>query len=170
MQVCLFDAVAAPFKARSLSPQVIGSMTGRRPAPRLSRIEACLTHRPAVTLEFILTRLLRGLTILRIGNQVRRGRRLRPTTLILKPGWRGDRFILAHAGIPAVIRVVGVIVRNAAPPIRRVIIRKRCEIKAEPYAAPTPAPGPPKAASPAIPIPIPAAPSAVAAMPTHVTA
>ena len=155
MQVCLFDAVAAPFKARSLSPQVVGSITGRRPAPRLSRIEAGLTHRPLMTLEFVLTRLFRGLTILRISNEIRGTRGLSGPlrsnpALIRDPGWRGDRFILRHVGIPAVIGVVGVIVRNAYPIIGRVIIRQSREIKAEPQAAPTPAPRPPLAASPSV--------------------
>src|ERR1700684_2469911 len=115
MPVCLFDAVAAPFKARSLSPQVVGSIAGRRPATGLRRIEAGLAHRPLMTLEFVLTRLFRGLTILWVGNQIRRSRRLggplrSNPALILDLRRRGDRFILPHAGIPAVIRIVGVVV------------------------------------------------------------
>jgi hypothetical protein len=126
----LFDAVAAPFQARSLSPQIVGSVARRCPAPRLSRIKAGLAHRPLMALEFILARLLLGLTVLRVGNQVRPSRRSPLTAiLILKTGWRSNRFVLTHTGIPAVVGVIGVIVRNPAPPIGRVIIRQRCEIK-----------------------------------------
>src|SRR5580698_7377903 len=161
IRVCLFDAVAAPFKAGSLGPKVVGSIAGRRSAAGLSRVKAGLANRPAITLEFVLALLFLGLTILWVGNEVRRARRSWSATLSLQSGRRRDGLILAHAGIPAVVSVIGVIVRNAAPPIGGVVIGKRCEIEAERYAAPTPAPRPPKAAAPAV---------AIAAMPSAITA
>jgi hypothetical protein len=48
---------------------------------------------------------------------------------------------LAHRGIPQEVRIVRVVVRNAAVPIGRVIIRQGCEIKPQTDATPSPAPG-----------------------------
>src|SRR3984957_18537906 len=131
------DAVSAAFQTGGLRSEVVRPVAGRRPTPGLSRVKPRLRRGPAMAFELVLAQLLLALTVLRIGDEFRRPRSLAAGSGSLAAGliddfcrWRHS-FVLTDSAVPDVVIVVGVIIRNAAPPIGRVVIGKRREIKAQ---------------------------------------
>src|SRR5271170_620682 len=110
----LLDAITAGLEARCLGAIVIGQVATHRPAPSRSRIISELRDRPAIALVPVPDLLILALAVLRIDHQF--GRRL-PLGLTWCTGRLSYGPILAHGGIPQEVRIVRVIVRNAAVPI-----------------------------------------------------
>src|ERR1700689_512592 len=119
----LLDAITAALETGRLCSHVIRTGPRPRPACGLGGVEPRLGGGPAMALELVLTQLIVALTILGVRNQLR-GRR----SLALKPGRRTHRFVLADRGVPPIIGVVRIVIRNPAPPIGRVIIGKSRKI------------------------------------------
>ena len=160
----LLHAVAAAFQAGRLRTHVVAALV-RRCRRAQARVKAALAHRPLMAVELVLRLLIGALPVLRVRDQIgtarrRGGCRRAVGHLRLQAGRRRDGHVLAGVRIPGVIGVVGVIVRNAAPIVGRVVIRQRREIEPNPE-TPTPAPAAPAAA----PAPVPAAAPATVAAP-----
>src|SRR5579863_8817281 len=155
-------AVVAGLEAGGLGAHVAlarrGAVTRLR-GSGLRRIKSGLRHRPAAALISVL--LLLGLRLpgLRIGEQFRgdRGRacgcRCALRRCLAEIGGRIDLLVLTGVPIPKVVRAVGVVVGNAAPPERVVVPRQEWHVDTEPPSPPAAAieaPAPAVAAAPAI--------------------
>jgi hypothetical protein len=160
------DRVPATLQARRLGAHVVRALV-RRGCAAGGGVIAGLAGRPLMALELVLPLLIRALTVLGIGDEVRSRRRAARAALHLRGEAvrRGNRLVLPRVRVIDVVRVIGVVVGNAAPVIRLVVERQAREVQPETKAAPAPTP----AAAPPTPTAAPAAPAAVVpAVPTGI--
>src|SRR6185437_2641260 len=132
----LLNAVAARLQAgRDGTPILLAAgwiLSGSRATPRLGGFEAGLVGRPAMAFVAILRLLILALTILwidvelvlpaRAGGRARRRRRARSRRIDGRIGARGrlDDLVGVRRGIPAIVNVIGVVIRHAAEVHRRI--------------------------------------------------